>query len=221
MSNLLRLFCRDASELPNIAYLRENADWGHHIVLKFPDSEAQQATNRKIIAVLSAGLPDHSVFDSGGSNITVFRVVSESDVVEHESAILRAAQCFRADATAIAKRLRKTIGGPLGLLNVWSNVASGEMGGWRYYFHGGDCTFTNRVTGQILEVDLCFGEEFGVLAPYFFVEYVQSTKAHRHLAPFLRDYHSSVRTLEIMERRGTLRRIHSGGEGGRSGLVAY
>jgi len=114
---------------------------------------------------------------------------------------------------------------PLGSLDDWYDFEPDDgfvdMEDWRYEFHGQHCRFVSKVAGQILEVDISCGLEFGVLDPYFFVEYIRSTEAHSHLAPFLRDYQSSLRTLEIMERRGTLRRIF--GEVGRahSGLVAY
>jgi hypothetical protein len=51
----------------------------------------------------------------------------------------------------------------------------GEVGLWKYRFHGSDCEFVNIKTGQTIEVYLLTQFEFGRLDPYFFIQFIKST----------------------------------------------
>jgi hypothetical protein len=91
---------------------------------------------------------------------------------------------------------------------------------WEYYFHGGECQFRNVRTGQIVEVCLGFRDEFGVLDPYFFFQFVSTTPALEKVAQLFTDgFHDTLRALEILERHGYLGRISSQ-SGDRAGLIA-
>jgi len=91
---------------------------------------------------------------------------------------------------------------------------------WEYYFHGGECQFRNVRTGQIVEVCLGFRDEFGVLDPYFFFQFVSTTPGLEKVAQLFTDgFHDTLRALEILEQHGHLRRISSG-SGDRAGLIA-
>ena len=57
----------------------------------------------------------------------------------------------------------------------------GKLENWRYFVHGFHCGFENTKTGQIIEVPLVFGLEFGDLDPYFFSKFIKSTPNYRPL----------------------------------------
>ena len=75
----------------------------------------------------------------------------------------------------------------------------GEMGDWRYAFHGIHCAFHNLKTGQRIKVPLNFGLEFGQLDPYFFTQFIKSTKEYEPLpAEIYCDYADGDRILNKM-----------------------
>lgn len=91
---------------------------------------------------------------------------------------------------------------------------------WEYRFHGAECQFRNTKTGQILEICLGFGDESGVLDPYFFYQFVSTTPGLEEVAKLFRDsFHDTRRALKILEQHGHLRRISSPSDD-RVGLIA-
>lgn len=59
-----------------------------------------------------------------------------------------------------------------------------------------------------MDVRLGFGEEFGVLDPYFLVRFIRSSASRREAASLLSDdYHDPSRVLEVLHARGHLRVI--------------
>jgi hypothetical protein len=63
-------------------------------------------------------------------------------------------------------------------------------------------------TGQVVDVRLGFGDEFGVLDPYFLAHFLRTTPAHREAADLLADdYHNPSRVLEVLQARGDLREV--------------
>jgi hypothetical protein len=86
----------------------------------------------------------------------------------------------------------------------------GEIKGWRYFVHGFHCGFENNETGQLIEVPLVFGLEFGCLDPYFFSKFIKSTSNYRPLpVDIFEDYADGVRIIERMVSLGKFERIRS------------
>ena len=86
----------------------------------------------------------------------------------------------------------------------------GKMGNWRYFVHGFHCGFENKQTGQIIEVPLVFGLEFGDLDPYFFTRFIKSTPSYYPLpVEIFEDYADGVRINEKMISLDKFERIAS------------
>jgi hypothetical protein len=86
----------------------------------------------------------------------------------------------------------------------------GKIEGWRYFVHGFHCGFENNETGQVIEVPLVFGLEFGDLDPYFFSKFIKSTPNYRPLPiDIFEDYADGVRIIERMVSLGKFERISS------------
>jgi len=99
----------------------------------------------------------------------------------------------------------------------WSGTLDGE---WRWGFHGRQCRFDSVKTGAYLDVELCFGEEFGVLDPWFFSQFLRSIPEYGPLASLLKDdYHDTVRVLEVLHRHGRLQTVT--GPSRRIGIVGF
>ena len=76
---------------------------------------------------------------------------------------------------------------------------TGKVDNWRYFVHGFHCGFENKKTGQVIEVPLVFGLEFGDLDPYFFTRYIKSTPKYKPLpVEIFEDYADGVRINETM-----------------------
>ena len=87
---------------------------------------------------------------------------------------------------------------------------TGKVEDWRYFVHGFHCGFENNNTGQVIEVPLVFGLEFGDLDPYFFTRYIKSTPKYNPLpVDIFEDYADGVRINEKMISLGKFERISS------------
>jgi hypothetical protein len=90
----------------------------------------------------------------------------------------------------------------------------GAFDDWQYFLHGFHCRFTNISSGQVIEVSLVFGLEFGVLDPLFFIDYIK-TSEYKNSIPFQIDdaYHDGIRIIEVMTDIGIFEKTHSNIEG--------
>lgn len=248
----LRIKRASLSDLPSVERVVLLAERAQMIVLDFGTTfvltedgsqETGDVEKRRLIAALTSGLPDHTVFDSGGSHdgpmllnyaerlrhagqtvtgtsrISVMKVIPRAVVLENAEAIVEAARQFRSVATDLMTRLSRRLGvepvqfaaDPM----FWHRFGqSGNLNEeWGYFFHGFECGFGHRRTGQDLDVRLGFmGEtgtsEFGVLDPYFFAHFVRSTPGLEPVADlFTDDYHDPNRTLDVLLEAGRLRRM--------------
>jgi hypothetical protein len=209
-STPLRRSCTDVVSVPPAAALERLAVPGRHVVLQFPSS--CKADKESLISRLRPLLPDHSVFDSGpgpgGTTcVTVLKVIDERVVLGSLPLFLAAIRDFSDTADRLCRGLAAAHRfGPEELLARGEEIEEGRVDGWSYYFHGQECCFTGQETGQVVDVQLKFGDEFGVLDPYFLSRFIRTTPAHREAARLLRDnFHDACRVLEVLHARGHLR----------------
>ncbi len=224
MSDPLRLDCPTLDEIPSMDRLRELATQDQHVVLQFPQSLTLDQ-KRTIITKLRPELPNWSVFDSGGTqtteNITVKKVIDRNQIIAHADQIVDAARAFRSIAESLCRQLaaKKQIQ-PSELLEHQDHGRK-LQDGWKYCFHGLQCRFENKQTKQIVEVEISFGDEFGVLDPYFFGLFMSSTPQFKSLVNMFPDlYHDTSRALDVLEEIGRLVHVGNDGTYPKSGVVA-
>jgi hypothetical protein len=217
-SGPLRIPCTGPAAIPSVADLERLAITGRHVVLQFPpDCEGNK---RPMIERLRLQLPGHSVFDSGpgpgGTTcVTVLKVIDERVVLENLPLFLAAIRNFSDRAEWLCRRLAEAHGiRSENLLARRDEVKEGwRLDDWDHGFHGLECCFTNRRTGQVVDVRLAFGSEFGVLDPYFLARFIRTTPAHHEAAGLLADdFHDPCRVLEVLEGRGHLRVVEVASE---------
>ena len=210
----LRLSCRDIDAIPPVTELAGMAVVGQHVVLQFPRGSITD--KQPLIERLAVQLPGHRVFDSGPGPgdtdcVTVYRVLDESAVLAHLPLFLAAIRDFADAARACCHELAVAHGiAATDLLARRHEVESHRtrIGEWMLSFHGFECCFTHRRTGQVVDVRLGFGDEFGVLDPYFLAQFIRTSAAHREVAALLADdFHDPSRVLEVLHARGHLRVI--------------
>lgn len=197
-----------------------------HVVLLFPvssDAEWKSFDAASVIRELAPKLPkDTIIFDAGGRQdarwITIKRVVPEHVVLANEEAIYSAAKDFRRVATGLIRQLARHLSiseqefkHPLMRMNLGKR-SRGTLGPeWEYFFHGYQCRFTHRTSGQAVDVELGFDGEFGVLDPWFFCQFVRTTPEHSAVAALFRHaFHDPKQAITILERRGRFRRFTRG-----------
>jgi hypothetical protein len=208
-----RISCSSADALPSPRELSARADGQSHVVLHLPPGSDAAA----VVDGLKGKLSDElRVFVSGEDCVTIKRVISEAVVVENADAICAAAREFRRVANQLMARLVAKLNIPRAVYTTdpLLRVTLGERGAgwlglsWRYGFHGMECRFKNRWSGQVVEVRLGFGDEFGVLDPYFFHIFLRTTRRLAPVAALFKDsFHDPDRAFEILERRGRLKGV--------------
>lgn len=223
--------CHRVSDLPPLAEIMRLVDDHHHLVLQVDPSDGPDFDERLAIDRLAPQLPGFSVFDSGGG-VTIKRVIADEDVLAEADAISAAAAQFRRTAAGLMGRLSRRLDIPLEafygleyrplLRRGWFRDRwKGRLDyRWGYAFHGHECGFRDRLTGQDVEVILGFPGEFGALDPYFFARFVTTTTGLERVAALFKDgFHDPLRALEVLERKGRLTRVAVQATG-RRGLVA-
>ncbi|MES2462564.1 MAG: hypothetical protein V4671_18430 [Armatimonadota bacterium] len=167
---------------------------------------------------------------TGTTWITIKLVISESEVLANAEQIISAARLFRQTAHELMNHLARKLGVPLEAfadpLFRMTDVPGapqpeGELeNGWTFWFHGFECAFENRQTGQEVEVRLGFLHEFGALDPYFFARFVSTTPELQQVQQLFEDtYHDPARAFDVLEKHGYLKRIKGKDEFGLLGLV--
>lgn len=186
MGEPIRINYSSHSEVGSPAELALMTSGGRHLVLQFPSLSA--AEKIALIGRLSAALPEHSVFDSGGGPeypwITVMPVVNRSRVLERRNQVLRAVEEYRRACTVLVEQYR----------------AGRLPREWQADEHGGHCRFKSRRTNQVVEAPLREWVNPERVDPYFFAMFVRSTAGLEPVAELLaHDFHDAARVLDVIE----------------------
>jgi hypothetical protein len=128
--------------------------------------------------------------------INIGKIITDKEVEDNQLFFEKCARDYRDLATCLMDELNRECGfnsdniardveidldSPI---EIWEKIqiirdkAEGYVGDWRYYMHGLHFCFKNTKTQQIIEVSIAHEEEYGVLDPYFFSQYIKSTKQY-------------------------------------------
>jgi hypothetical protein len=149
--------------------------------------------------------------------INVSKLITEEEIIAQAAFFEQCAKDYRKLATqliqALAAYFNETID-PENAMHTFGKYKRGRQIGmmeeWEYRLHGAHCGFENRQTDQAIEVYLITALEFGVLDPFFFVEFIKTTASYQPLpVGIYEDYADGQRILEKMIALGKLERIQS------------
>ena len=150
--------------------------------------------------------------------INIAKLITDKEIENNQDFFEKCAKDYRKLSSEliykVADKLEVSINPKFPLLTFkpfqTDKKAIGQVDNWRYYFHGFHCGFENRETGQVIEVPLIFGLEFGDLDPYFFPSFIKSTPKYQPLpVAIYEDYSDGVRINEKMLSLGKFEKIRS------------
>ena len=190
-------WCRNARDLPTSAQLQAALFTHHAGVLLFPQ-KLRAGEKARCERSIRAAWPDadigNFIFCWGYERVYFHRVLTREAILQNSAELVQSARDFRALANQLTPQLAATIGVSAAQLSACGQYLpldprieqSGVLNdSWRYFFHGFQCGFTHRASGQVVEVEFGFGEEFGALDPWFWHRFLETTPRYAHLASWL------------------------------------
>ena len=203
-SNLERIYeneaifwCRDARDLPAPAQLQAAVAIQKSGVLLFAGELSDEEKSRCVEAAQSA-LPGTRVEGvapiHGFDRVRFRRVLSRDEVMSHAPELMRAAREFTDLANDLCAQLAAKIGVSTTELSLHGQYLPPEKrmeqigflgSNWRYFFHGIECGFEHRQSGQHLDVIFGFRDEFGVVSDWFWTMFIESTPHYTALSSWL------------------------------------
>jgi hypothetical protein len=150
------------------------------------------------------------------SEINVVKLITDKEIQENQLFFEKCAKDYRDLGEFLIFKLADKLGIEINKDSLISSFHKfkrskkqlGKVNEWKYYLHGIHCGFQNEKTGQIIEVCLVFGLEFGDLDPYFFSRFIKSTSEYKPLpVEIYEDYADGVRIIDEMLLLGKFERI--------------
>jgi len=207
--------CNSLLAVPSAADLGSLLRNHERVLLRLP-VDVDDTSLRTKADEIQRHLPYATVFASWSPKpgISLLRVVDRSTVLAHAAEFVAAAAEFRRLANALAAQLARKLGVDRLLPGTRIGLRAAQTGflddQWSYYFHGFECCFTHRETGQELDVQLDYADDFGALDPWFFHEFLSTTHDYAQLAELLPDaFHDTKRALDLLVEAGALGTTYS------------
>ena len=211
MSDPTRIKYRSPRKVPPTSDLLGHVTRDQHLVLEFPADYSQQRIESLIGRIATEVPENYTAFYAGAFRdktcATIKEVVSQAAVIEMEDELMHAAHHFRRTATHLAEALATH--NQIAPERIWEECRGLEShsSDWDLDVHGQHCRFEQRTTGQTVEISMWFGTHFGLLDPWFFYDYMETTP-ELDLPAELRDsFHDTSRAMDILEERGKLVRV--------------
>jgi len=192
---MTRLFCKDINQLPDRETIERLCKDGEHLVLKFPKNIAKK--KEIVITFLKSQLPENfSVFNSGGDNesewVTIKPVIGRRIIDENETLIRESIS----DYINLCNELIKDFG---------TNPKTSEE--WDTFRHGEHIRFTNKNSGQIVEVPVFGISRINEVDPYFWGEFIESTEKYNAINNLIQHtFHDSARILDNLMMKDSLQK---------------
>ncbi len=210
-------WCAAADALPSPQQLQDAVATQLHGVLLFSrwlNADEKARCVEAVRAVLPGCLVNAGKPDLGFDPVYFERVLSQKEVLANADELLESARDFRVLATQLCQQLATLIG-----ISARELAAHGqyqlprnriEQRGWlndewSYGFHGFQCGFRHRHSGQDVDVEFGFGDEFGVLDAAFWLRFLRTTPRYCELASWLAlSYGDAKRMMDVLQGAGYL-----------------
>ena len=210
-------WCRNARDLPAPAQLQAAIFTHHAGVLLFPQklsADEKARCEQRIRAALPDAVIGNFIFYWGYDRVNFQRVLTREAILENSAELVQSAREFRALASELGAQLAAKVGIGAAQLSACGQylppVLKIEQSGilndnWNYFFHGFQCRFVDRASGQVADIEFGFGEEFGALDPWFWYQFLETTPRYAHLASWLAlGYADARRMFDVLIEAGLL-----------------
>lgn len=218
----MKLSCKDITQLPNRETIEKLSKDGESVVLKFPKNIVEE--KKTIIAFLKNQLPEYfSVFNSGGDSesewVTIMPVIKQHIIQENETLIRESISEYinlcnelmnglETDLNNISKAFHnpqheESLSNYFNFFDKLMDRLETDPNlseEWYTFRHGQHIRFTNRKSGQIIEVPIFGISKINEVDPYFWGEFVKSTEKYNSLNNLIEDtFHDSARILHYLK----------------------
>ena len=190
-------WCRDADDLPTPNQLQSAIAARKSGVLLFAgdlseleNSRALEAVQRALPLACVEGIAPGYGFD----RVRFRRILTRDEIISHADELMRAAREFTDLANDLCAQLAAKVGISTTQLSLCGQYLPPEKRteqigfltpDWRYFFHGFECGFEHRQSGQHLDVIFGFRDEFGVIEAWFWQMFIESTPRFSELSNWL------------------------------------
>ena len=211
------LWCRSADDLPTSQQLRDAVATRLCGIVYFA-KWLNSGDKARCVEAIEAALSGYKV--NAGSPVFGYDSIHFERVLERDAILIRApeliesAREFKRLATELSHRLAAKLGIEATVFSecgrmLPASISREQRGSlddeWSYCFHGFQCGFRHRQSGQDVDVEFGFRDEFGVLDAAFWLRFLQTTPRYFHLADWLTlGYADAKRMMDVLIDAGLL-----------------
>lgn len=217
------IFCNNLEDLPSLSAL-ESLQRGTKYIIVFGEEIENQ---REFIGrEWQKKLPNFSIcINIIEPKITVSKLITDKEIEDNQELFEKYARDYKELSTKLIYQLADKFNINIEKPTVENYMAlkasaykSGEIGNWKYNFHGGHCCFTNTKTEQCVEVPCGFGLQFRRIESCFLLLYINTTSNYKPLkVPMYNGDNDFRKVVNKMVELGRFERIEL--ENGNKGVV--
>jgi len=216
----MKLFCKDITQLPNRETIEKLCKDGEHVVLKFPKNIVEE--KRAIITLLKNQLPENflvfdSLSDAESERVTIMSVIKRHIIDENEKLIRASISDYIDTCNELMKDFETELND---IAEAWHRLQHGDHEDfvklfsklvnhlktdqkiskeWHIFRHGNEIQFTNRKSGQIVEVPILGISRINQVNPYFWEHFIVSTEKYSSINNLIEQtFHDSARILNYL-----------------------
>lgn len=197
--------------VPGAAKLQAMVTREQPVLMHFPFFVSDKKIDKLVRKLRRRISDDYLVFDAGRiSNrprISFRQIISAAEIEPIKSTILAATAEFKKQATSLANEIISLNNLSDGAL--YDNAAKIKKmpQDWECFQHGQHLRCSNELTGQVIEIPIWYGDEYGVLDPWFLCEFINTTEGLTMPEAIIDEYEDVNKILKTLKVQGQLKEI--------------
>jgi hypothetical protein len=222
MEELRRIYCKTLNDLPNLEGIGKELKIHDRIRIEY-DIHANFIFSYKVKQYIKKVQKKYDVQVNKGDFkelefYNIYNLYSDSELLQVTEDLEKAVKSYRLTSEKLIRELEekydhsftdseKSIYSILEKLEADNYQLSKK---WSYRFHGGDVCFSNSQTGQIVDINLKFGGQYGVLDLWFFQYFMETTDEFYSCSlNFEENIPKLIQSLNFLKHQGKVKLIRS------------